>query len=391
MSTIIPKLRIQHFKSIKDLSLDCERINVFIGKPNAGKSNILEAISLLGQSNTEMRIMEGIMRYSSVFQLFNNFDTNKSIHVCTDLISATLNYTLSDMFAFSIEPTDVLKKRQEILAESSVDFDYAWKEFDDLYRQQGGKGFADYIIGTYREDDLIEYHYALRKFPDIDLMRSCKSMVLDAHGKISSRNIYDSNVVTPVKRYDYRNQSNSDNFESDFFLPPHGGNFYRIVRTNKELRQEIQNFLKPNGLELMLDDEKREVSVLQREEDALIRLPLHLLPDTFQRYIFHLAAIMSNRQSVLLFEEPEVHAYGPYIYQLAQYILDDEGGNQYFVTTHNPYFLIPLIQKGKDVAVFTTWFENFETRARRLSEAELSEMLDYGVDVFLNLEHFIPA
>lgn len=196
---------------------------------------------------------------------------------------------------------------------------------------------------------------------------------------------------SPVKRYEFRPQDGSDHSEVSFFLPPHGGNFYRIVRTNKELRQEIQSFLKPNGLELMLDDEKREVSVLQREEDALIRLPLHLLPDTFQRYIFHLAAIMSNRQSVLLFEEPEVHAYGPYIYQLAQYILDDEGGNQYFVTTHNPYFLIPLIQKGKDVAVFTTWFENFETRARRLSEAELSEMLDYGVDVFLNLEHFIPA
>lgn len=41
MPAIMPTLRIQHFNSIKDLTLECERINVFIGKPNAGKSDIL--------------------------------------------------------------------------------------------------------------------------------------------------------------------------------------------------------------------------------------------------------------------------------------------------------------------------------------------------------------
>lgn len=44
--TWIHKLSISHFKSIKELNLEPERINVFVERPNVGKSNILEALSL---------------------------------------------------------------------------------------------------------------------------------------------------------------------------------------------------------------------------------------------------------------------------------------------------------------------------------------------------------
>ncbi|KAA6335511.1 DNA replication and repair protein RecF, partial [termite gut metagenome] len=44
---MIKDVHITNFKSIKDIYLnDCRRINLFIGKPNVGKSNILEALSL---------------------------------------------------------------------------------------------------------------------------------------------------------------------------------------------------------------------------------------------------------------------------------------------------------------------------------------------------------
>ena len=40
---MISQLRIKNFKPIRDLSLDCRRVNVLIGDPNTGKSNILES------------------------------------------------------------------------------------------------------------------------------------------------------------------------------------------------------------------------------------------------------------------------------------------------------------------------------------------------------------
>lgn len=386
MGNIIPHLRIRNFKSIKDLSLECERINVFIGRPNAGKSNILEAISMLGEGYAGERFLEGLARYNSVFQIFNNFDTRNAVNIQTDIIGVELTKKLDETFSLRIEPTDIANeggdpdKVKDTIEIGGEIYEIQEPEVREYYPFKNRK---DMYVNTYRFE-------RGNGSAEIDLIKQTRDVQIQLDGSIINRNIYGHNF-SPVKRYEFKPQNGPDTSEHSFFLPPHGGNFYRIIRSHEELRKEIRRFLEPNGLELLLDEEKREVSILQREEMALLRFPLHLVPDTFQRYIFHLAAIMSNQHSVLLFEEPEVHSYGPYIYQLAQHILDDPGGNQYFITTHNPYLLLPLIQEEKGVAVFTTWFEGYQTHVHRLSESELREMLDYGIDVFLNLDQFIPA
>lgn len=196
-------------------------------------------------------------------------------------------------------------------------------------------------------------------------------------------------TTNPIKKYHF---APLGDYQSNglFLHPPHGDNFYMIARTHEALREEISQFLKPNGLEFLMDEETQRVSVVQKEGSTLLSFPLALVPDTFQRYIFHLAAILSNQNSALLFEEPETHSYAPYVYQLAQHILQDAGNNQFFITTHNPYFLLPILQETRDVAVFVTWLEDHQTRVRRLSEAEIREVLDNGVDIFMNLDAFLP-
>lgn len=47
---MINNLRISNFKSIKDVAFPCKKLNVFIGEPNSGKSNIIEAIALKSQN-----------------------------------------------------------------------------------------------------------------------------------------------------------------------------------------------------------------------------------------------------------------------------------------------------------------------------------------------------
>ena len=46
---MVEQLKIQNYKSIRNLDLPCKKVNVFIGEPNSGKSNIIEALSLLSQ------------------------------------------------------------------------------------------------------------------------------------------------------------------------------------------------------------------------------------------------------------------------------------------------------------------------------------------------------
>lgn len=336
MNRLIQHLEIRNFKSIQDLSLDCERINLFIGKPNAGKSNILEAISLFGAGYSEGRFMEKFIRYKTIAQLFTNFNFRNPIEVKTQ--STKLSLVASEQggaFKFEINP----------LAPRSVS-------------------------------------------PAIVLTVPPNGSMVKPPGTKS--NIPDNSSRFLVKKYSF--QSIGAYKEKELFLhPPHGDNFYFIARSNQELRNEIQAFLQPNGLDFLLDVESQQMSVIQKEKDSFLRIPMALVPDTFQRYIFHLAAILSNQNSVLLFEEPETHSYAPYVYQLAQYILQDDRKNQYFITTHNPYFLLPILQEAKDAAVFVTWFEDYQTHVRRLSPDEIREMLDHGMDIFLNLDSLVPA
>ena len=47
---MIENLYISNLKSIKELSVDCSNINLFIGTNSSGKSTILQAILLLAQN-----------------------------------------------------------------------------------------------------------------------------------------------------------------------------------------------------------------------------------------------------------------------------------------------------------------------------------------------------
>jgi len=349
MSTLIKNLHIQNFKSVRDLSLNCDRINIFIGKPNAGKSNILEAVSLLGVNYYSLKdnppkLLETTIRYKSLIHLFNNFNIRNAISITTNNTNVKIEESKSIESAFRFV--------SESLVSESTD----------------------------REE-----------FESIQVYKTQTEIQLASDGSILG---YSTPEMSPkpskIKKYQFAGLIEEKN-EGFVLNPPHGNNFYAVIESHPQLRAEISEFLKPNGLEFLLDLENQRLAVIQKTADTLITFPLNLVPDTFQRYIFHLAAIFSNRDSVLLFEEPESHSYGSYIYELAQHILNDEGENQYFITTHNPYFLTPMLQEGKDVALFVTWFEDYQTHARRLTEEEISGVLNYGMDIFLNLKHFIPA
>lgn len=345
MSRLIQNLQIKNFKSIRDLSLDCDRINIFIGKPNAGKSNILEAISLLGAgySISHGRFMEGFIRYKTIVQLFSSLEYRNPIKVRINEHLVTLK-----------------------ASEKGSDFE-----------------FLITYLPSERED--LKY-YELPNSPVIHPPILTAHISLDGSFRQSSFN----DVPKEIKKYTFR--PFGDYKEHQLFLqPPYGENFFLIAQGNDILKAEIKQFLEPNGLDFLFDVETQQMSVLQKGKDSYIRIPMLLVPDTFQRYIFHLAAILSNQNSVLLFEEPETHSYPPYVYQLAQHILQDDRNNQYFLTTHNPYLLTPILEETKDVALFVTWFENYQTHARRLTPDEIGEVLNDGLDVFLNLNHFVPV
>ena len=105
-----------------------------------------------------------------------------------------------------------------------------------------------------------------------------------------------------------------------------------------------------------------------------------------QRMIFYKAAIESNSESALVFEEPEAHSYPPFISKVTQDIIQSDR-NQFFITTHSPYVVNDFLELPSDkLAIYLVDFRNGETFVKRASDTEVQEMYEYGIDLFFNTE-----
>jgi AAA15 family ATPase/GTPase len=94
---MIRKLQVRNFKSVKEAELECNRINVFIGEPNTGKSNILESIAVLHlfadrYKNYQETDTSFMLRISQWNQLFYEQDLSQPLSVTADKVRVELRY-----------------------------------------------------------------------------------------------------------------------------------------------------------------------------------------------------------------------------------------------------------------------------------------------------------
>ena len=73
MDHFINHLEIRNFKSIRELKLTgFKRINLFIGRPNVGKSNLREALSLFSLPfvQEKSKRLDDIVKVANLIELF---------------------------------------------------------------------------------------------------------------------------------------------------------------------------------------------------------------------------------------------------------------------------------------------------------------------------------
>ena len=85
---VIDSVEIKNFKSVRNIILsDCRDINIIIGRPNVGKSNILEALSLFDAPyliGSKSKSLKSLIRLDNISELFYNGESNKLIEVKAD-------------------------------------------------------------------------------------------------------------------------------------------------------------------------------------------------------------------------------------------------------------------------------------------------------------------
>ncbi|MCB9231956.1 MAG: AAA family ATPase [Bacteroidia bacterium] len=359
MENHLKYVEIKNFKSIKDLRLECGRINVFVGKPNVGKSNILEAIGLLGACIYPMpqKFGEGIVRYED----FSNLITDKSRSVICSLETNSIGYAIKPFLSDgSFVVAQVEKGFDQLRPFLSEEFVYG-NDLITSFLNNSNKG-TDGLYWLGEVDNKGNYN---QKYSNHDY-----------------RN--------PIKKYSFQgiDFNGLGRYPNPFSLfHPYGPNLFEVVSNHDGLADEVTGFFKEYGLDFVFDLEDRTFKISRREGNKVFWIPFSLSADTLQRMIFYKAAIASNQNSVLIFEEPESHSFPPYIRQLALDIAGDSS-NQYFIASHNPYMVNTLIEKTdlNDIHVFWVDYEDYQTKIWKLTQDDISEWLDWGIDIFFNTD-----
>lgn len=328
---MINYLEVNRFKSIKSLAIDCRKINLFIGEPNTGKSNILEVL--------------GLLSYSYHWPYRNDFDLKSFCR---------------------------------------------FERFSNLFHDE----LVDLPVTIRWHDHLLQSHsfslaYGLGSQPFLAKCDDQQTVFLADHDKAYPES--QAQAGSAFRFYRFHVREGFPGNESDFLVPPSGDNLLSLLMHNRDLRATVNDLFGNQGLRIGLRPQESKIEVIKSFDDIIISYPYSLASETLQRLAFYQAAIMCNRDSVLVFEEPESHSFPYHTKYLAEQIALSENGNQYFIATHNPYFLLPVLEKTKieDVAVHIVYYADYQTKTQELASQDLSELAE--IDVFANLYRYLSV
>ena len=375
MQNAITTLRIQNFKSIKDVTMTPRRVNIIIGRPNVGKSNILEAISLLGGmyfDEIEGKFMEGQVRYETIRNLFYDNDWSQEITVTGEGFGGAR-----------------LRKNKE---QVEVVFGNGAVIMRGIY--------SDSIQDNFRIEHEKLSESQNDKHPLVNFEnRNHLHDFVNKDGVTSSADWSKPQPTIHVKKYTFQKQApHGKSYTNSFLRPPFGDNLMEVLQTSPSaFRKEIGAFFTQNGYNLTLRTEEQKLEITKTLDGLTTAVPYSLIADTLQRMIFYLAAIESNTDSVLLLEEPEAHSYPTFVAQLGQHIVDSRT-NQFFVATHSPYLITEILEEmltddelTPELAMFAAYYEDYQTKVYQLSEQEIVAVRADGLDVFYNMARFVPG
>ncbi|MDI6449095.1 AAA family ATPase [Anaerobaca lacustris] len=323
---MITKLSVANFKSVRRLDIDCKKVNLFIGEPNTGKSNILEALAMLSWCNQYSQPLSDYVRFEFMQNLFYDGLLDDEVRVGMSLSSGQPIGELYVRFT---------RDRFEFRSQAVTS-----QRFREVNHQGEGEGGA-------------------------------------THPRTGD-----------IKFYRFKGLATYGGSEPGSLKPPDGANLFSSVFSSKALRETMVEFFRKYGLTVVMKPHDRVFSIQKQVDGIVVELPYALQSDTLRRIIFYTVAMASNKDSVLVFEEAESNAFPYYTKHLGERIALDET-NQFFIATHNPYLLSAVIEKARveDVQVFITYFENYQTKVKPLSADQVSELME--ADPFFNLDRFL--
>jgi AAA15 family ATPase/GTPase len=338
---MIKELQINNYKSINQIDLNCNRINVLIGEPNSGKSNILEALDL--------SYLSWLLHSNNITKMSGFEEVNIKDFFRVDKVERLFH------LGNTAKPISIIKKGLPL----NTFLRFNNKDDKNIFEWSNSNGTITEFSNDFIAKENTQYY------------------------------------SSPVKPYIFKDniQAHDSGNYIHTLMPPFGNNLNKVIESNKSFQDTIKDFEEEYGFEMITDKATNQVLIITRRKEGLgYSIPYKALPDTFKRFLFYLAAIRYSNASVITLDEPDAHSFPKYVSFLADEIIESVN-KQFFIATHSPYLLNNLIENtpASDLAVFVCGYDKnkFETIVKKLSQEDLSELIDYGVDIFFNINKYL--
>ena len=324
---MLGSVRIQNYKSIRDLSFRARRVNLFIGEPNSGKSNLLEALAVFSQGVfKDPRVCKEVLRFRKTPDLFFDREVSKAVTIKADTLSFSLRFEPPKNFI------GFLSKGKKALQELE---------------------FTSTSLGPYPRDKEPDLGVAYYKFKP--LLRAADQLF----GKLQPP--YGSNLVALIASNHVLRRRVSDLFRSKGFRLQ-----LDSIESELSIAKDVDDQLFKYSYESVSETLRRVVfymAILETSERSTLLLD-EPEANTFPFYTTYLAERIALDESNQFF----ITTHNPYI--LSSIV----GKTQV-----------------QDLAVFVTEMKRFETSLTQVPTECLPKILDYGPDAFLNMDKLLEA
>lgn len=309
---MITSLTIERFKSIRSLRLDCRRVNLFIGEPNVGKSNILEALGLLSWCGAGAGGLGEYVRMKALPDLFHDGLTSEGpirIDCQGDVPAAVRVVYEKDEAKFLLEDQD-----------------------------------APFISTN--------------------------------HTGVPTRRSKPQPAFQNIRFYRFKELEEFKGTDATTLATPCGNNLFSVVFGSKRLRERVSDVFRTGGRFLVMKPQERTFELQKMVDGVVTAYRYELTSDTLRRIAFYAVAMESNEGKTLVFEEPEAHAFPYYTKQLGEEIALDSANQYFIATHNPYLLTAVVEKaKADDVHVSIVYFRDYETRVKTLNPSQLAEML----------------
>ena len=347
----IEELRFKNFLSLRDVTLELDQLNVFIGPNASGKSNIAKALQLLSRHARNGSPL--LSSYGSFKELVYNFDPTTDIKLSLRAVISGRKIT----YELSLTSEDYVER--------------AFTEEVQLLLSSGSNPRASVITQDGSSYDWNKPHSPFKYFEKSLPYRSALASI----PTIASRDLHKlASLLKGIMVYSFipeRIRLRCD-IRASPILGYFGNNLARFLLhlflENRKVFNSLEHVLTsfiPEVLEIIPHIEGENVEIWLRTKGVSEPLRPANISDGSLRLLAYIAALYSGG-NLIVFEEPENNVH-PHLLE-AVIDLARKAPCQVVITTHSPY----LLDHVKPEEVYVVEKVDTETHVKRLSK--MSEM-----------------